>query len=1641
MAPLAKLAVLLLVITLGNRTHAQWNQPYLLPPPDAEVTLTQESAADTFTSSFDEELRADLTLAVINYDGSEKPTFTATSGSSDITRLGIDIQSAEDNKWIIKSSITQDYETIQTYRIEIRVPQSTTTVFLRINVKNVNDNAPNPPTADGCSDIPEGTVGPTNCKFIFSDRDFLTTDAILIIDSATPNLFGLTQVTAIDEKSISANLEVIGTLDYEAATVHMVTVTVNDGAYDAFTQIIVGVKDVADQKPVWTIAPPPILSIDENMAEQTFTYRASDGDRGETASPISYTLLEGEDKFFSVTADADKNCILNIKEIDREVDGEDFKIKIRAVEDNDENSFEDKEIQIFVNDLNDNIPTITPSQLDAQINEATAGDVGGLTVTDLDLGNKGQYRVELMDDSPIGAVAAFRVIPNSGYETTTFTISVVNPDLIDYENETWREIKMKFKVTEFNDTTHVSEVPVTVTVNNLNDETPKFEMNPYTASVEETATAGTLVLQVKATDGDPDDKVTYTFSTANNALSIDADTGDITTTRDSPFDFEYQKEIVLQVVATDTANPSPHSATVPVTLTITDINDTPPRIELPNIDVTVDENEESNYEVTRGVTALDPDGDADLEFAILWDQTTAFSKGRKVNAIELYKDCVSVTTEFVEENKGNAIAVLKTTDQLAFDFEIFDVIYLKLQVTDKNTKVGKATHEVTLTISVENLNDNPPIFDENTLNPKTVRENNKDQLIGFVLANDPDALDDITYDIRAEVGTPEDWVVIKADTGEIRSSPTVDIDAETLDTLEYYVIATENSESGTSTEGKLTITVIDVNDVVPVFDSAEEIVIAEHPDIGTLLVTVSATDGDVSEPYGKNLEYSISKEQQNYFEVDSKTGQVTVKDQEYLDRDTANNGVFSIGVVVTDNSPYSAGFDSNQNTATYSVQLRLTDINDNNPEFQPVSSIPVNENVAMDTVIYEGLYAPDKDEPNTPFSTVTYEIMSVIPSSDEPYFKLENIDNKANILAAKTLDKYGTYTLTIKATDGGDPESYDETDITITVIDLNDNEPIFVWPPNNGFQLRVDVVQEVGTRLVDNSGKVIQPIEGDDLDDPLNGNGQFDIFISGDDDANKYLDLQKLPDETAALIVKAPFDEGVQSFELKLTIRDKGQPSPSDNEITGRVYIINVDEVAPTFASEVIDPVLEWEENDPTVSATLPTATDLNNQNLERPEWQIIYYHIIEGDDEKVFEITHELINYENIPTIKLSNDTGNGLDSDDGPSQYTLKVIAGNDISPPSSNENEDSVITVTINVIDLKDSKPRFEYELYYAGISNSDSVGTEITKLLAIDTDIGDILTYEIVSGSIVASEGYLEAEKDTAFTLDPTSGSLQASFIPEESMKGDYFTFTARVHDTGNSEADTSVQVFLMTDLNRVRFLFDNGTVEVESKRAIIANILRANLGYECAIDLVEEGGEGEPLTSLRAIFVDKETNQLVNGRTVEAKATNYQTNNALVIEFEAQGLTYVGVRASGPPLVDNTVQILTTVLIVVGVVLGSMVALLLVAFVLKTRSLNRRLEALSTTKFGSQESGLNRISMNVPNTNKHAIEGSNPVWNEDVPNYDNQSQHSGDSELIGVEDKPDFAYNNDNFQSSYGNFYGDVDKSDVPYDLDTPATYL
>nr|AIA80598.1 mutant cadherin [Pectinophora gossypiella] len=116
-----------------------------------------------------------------------------------------------------------------------------------------------------------------------------------------------------------------------------------------------------------------------------------------------------------------------------------------------------------------------------------------------------------------------------------------------------------------------------------------------------------------------------------------------------------------------------------------------------------------------------------------------------------------------------------------------------------------------------------------------------------------------------------------------------------------------------------------------------------------------------------------------------------------------------------------------------------------------------------------------------------------------------------------------------------------------------------------------------------------------------------------------------------------------------------------------------------------------------------------------------------------------------------------------------------------------------------------------------------------------------------------------------------------------------------------------------------------------------------------------------------------------------------------------------VTGVSPDLGTAGVRITIYVLAGLSAILAFLCLILLITFIVRTRALSRRLEALSMTKYGSADSGLNRVGIAAPGTNKHAIEGSNPIWNEQIkaPDFDAISDTSDESDLIGIEDLPQF----------------------------------
>jgi hypothetical protein len=132
-----------------------------------------------------------------------------------------------------------------------------------------------------------------------------------------------------------------------------------------------------------------------------------------------------------------------------------------------------------------------------------------LYVHDIDLGDHATYEVVLTqkENSAAEFSKAFNIVPSNGYQRQSFSISVLNTDMIDFENEIWQTFEIEIRATEIYEKDHQTSKSFTVQLVNWNDELPIFDFAEYTFEVLETANEDSLVGVVRATDRDIGDRI------------------------------------------------------------------------------------------------------------------------------------------------------------------------------------------------------------------------------------------------------------------------------------------------------------------------------------------------------------------------------------------------------------------------------------------------------------------------------------------------------------------------------------------------------------------------------------------------------------------------------------------------------------------------------------------------------------------------------------------------------------------------------------------------------------------------------------------------------------------------------------------------------------------------------------------------------------------------------------------------------------------------------------------------------------------------------------------------------------------------------------------------------------------------------
>ncbi|XP_036933528.1 protocadherin alpha-8-like isoform X27 [Acanthopagrus latus] len=389
-------------------------------------------------------------------------------------------------------------------------------------------------------------------------------------------------------------------LDKETARIHRLLLTAVDGGKPARSGtmgIIVNVLDVNDNMPVFDKdSYAAMLNENSPIGTTVMQVNATDLDddlNGEVVYSFGNNVNNRLRKLFEVDANTGEIIVKGL--IDFEAKDR-YEIDIKASDKGPVPLATEKSVKITIVDLNDNAPEIEVTSFSKAVPEDSkpGTTVALISVNDNDSGVNGKVICYISDDVP------FTLTPS----LQDNMYSIVTKSMLDREHQSKYDVTIIAK--DGGEQPLSSHRTISVTVSDVNDNSPEFSTSPYTFYVTENNVAGASLFSVSAHDGDEGDNALLSYTIDRNGdehkkitsfLNINSENGEIVALKS--FDFEVLKNFQFQVVATDSGTPS-LSSNVTVNVFILDQNDNAPVILYP---VSSNGSAEGVEEIPRNVNA------------------------------------------------------------------------------------------------------------------------------------------------------------------------------------------------------------------------------------------------------------------------------------------------------------------------------------------------------------------------------------------------------------------------------------------------------------------------------------------------------------------------------------------------------------------------------------------------------------------------------------------------------------------------------------------------------------------------------------------------------------------------------------------------------------------------------------------------------------------------------------------------------------------------------------------------------------------------------------------------------------------------------------------------------------------------------
>lgn len=467
---------------------------------------------------------------------------------------------------------------------------------------------------------------------------------------------------------------------------------------------------------------------------------------------------------------------------------------------------------------------------------------------------------------------------------------------------------------------------------------------------------------------------------------------------------------------------------------------------------------------------------------------------------------------------------------------------ITVQLTDSGTPSMSAQN--TIRFNLLDINDNIPRMTNGftiSVRERVPPPSQLVQLQGF----DPDLGNNGTFDfskiqtyVFGTTRTPSNPVISVLTNGSVMLASELDYES-----VQSYTIHIRIADMGNPrlqfTYTNVTLRVVNQPDNVPQFNaSTYQYNTQPRLTSGATLARVFATDGDPMDVITYEIDSVITEGnggQRPHFRIDARNGRIYHSGN----RNVTPEANFSIRVSAYDNSIFNLSDNTVVNISVLPERLQFT---------QTTYSVQLLENASIGANV---ITVPLQELSVS--SSVTYAINVLQPVGQSQVFRVigSQRQSQAIVQLARRVNRedIDSYTVNVIARRSGELDV--TATVTITLVDVNDNPPVFSDPPDSEIMVMEDETQQVITN-----------VNATDGDIGSNSRLQYELTSLGSDPVPFTIDR-----DTGYISLVGTLDyETRQSYTLTVQVSDSGNP-PLRASQDYIIQLKNINDNFPTFSA------------------------------------------------------------------------------------------------------------------------------------------------------------------------------------------------------------------------------------------------------------------------------------------------------------------------------------------------------------------------------------------------------------------------------------------------------------------------------------------